>query len=253
MHADKPYFNQEDCRLIDTLGQDYRITIRNDSRLFPSDLIDYFDIDIKQNLSIPKSQHQSQHQLQSQSQHQLQSQPQLQSQSNTETVNKIFGIPKDDKIIVGTTQNPLMTHWDIRSDDVNDIVDDKKRHVNNKRARYIETDTESDTNTDTDTESDTESRSDNESDTGSDSENNKLKDKLPNEIKGVNYFESSAPVQHLIQPVIQSFNLSEPYDPTIQPNQNLNQNQNQNQNLTKKKTDILDSIRDELNSALDDE
>jgi hypothetical protein len=42
MHADKPYFNQEDCRLIDTMGIDYRVVIRDDSRIFPMDLNNYF-------------------------------------------------------------------------------------------------------------------------------------------------------------------------------------------------------------------
>jgi len=38
MHADNAYFNQEDCRIIDTIGTDYRVAIRDDSRLYPIDL-----------------------------------------------------------------------------------------------------------------------------------------------------------------------------------------------------------------------
>jgi hypothetical protein len=37
MHADSPYFNQEDCKAIDTLTGDYRIVIREDSRMFATD------------------------------------------------------------------------------------------------------------------------------------------------------------------------------------------------------------------------
>lgn len=44
MHADNPYFNQEDCRMINTIGKDYRVTIRDDSRLFPIDLLSYINI-----------------------------------------------------------------------------------------------------------------------------------------------------------------------------------------------------------------
>ena len=38
MHADNPFFNQEDCRMINTIGKDYRIVLRDDSRIFPMDI-----------------------------------------------------------------------------------------------------------------------------------------------------------------------------------------------------------------------
>jgi len=41
MHADSPYFNQEDCRMINTIGKDYRCVIRDDSRIFPMDINKY--------------------------------------------------------------------------------------------------------------------------------------------------------------------------------------------------------------------
>ena len=45
MHADNPYFNQEDCRLINTIGKDYRVVIRDDSRIFPLDIKQYINIE----------------------------------------------------------------------------------------------------------------------------------------------------------------------------------------------------------------
>ena len=47
MHADNPYFNQEDCRLIDTIGKDYRIVIRDDSRIFPLDIVNHVSVECK--------------------------------------------------------------------------------------------------------------------------------------------------------------------------------------------------------------
>ena len=51
MHADNPYFNQADCKSVDTVGTDYRIVIRDDSRIFPLDLNKYFEL--KQTELIP--------------------------------------------------------------------------------------------------------------------------------------------------------------------------------------------------------
>lgn len=44
MHADNPYFNQDDCRIVNTIGTDYRVVIREDSRIFPMDINKYIDI-----------------------------------------------------------------------------------------------------------------------------------------------------------------------------------------------------------------
>jgi hypothetical protein len=44
MHANKPYFNQDDCSIVNTIDDDYRIIIRDDSRIFPADLTKYFEI-----------------------------------------------------------------------------------------------------------------------------------------------------------------------------------------------------------------
>lgn len=58
MHADKPYFNQEDCKMINTIGTDYRIVIRDDSRIFPADLNNYLELkqtELKQKELISKN------------------------------------------------------------------------------------------------------------------------------------------------------------------------------------------------------
>lgn len=49
MHADNPYFNQEhDGRMIDTIGHDYRVVLRDDSRIYPIDIAKYFgNVEIK--------------------------------------------------------------------------------------------------------------------------------------------------------------------------------------------------------------
>lgn len=44
MHADNPYFNQEDCRIVNTIKTDYRVVIRDDSRIYPIDMDKYIDI-----------------------------------------------------------------------------------------------------------------------------------------------------------------------------------------------------------------
>jgi hypothetical protein len=45
MHSDNPYFNQEDCRVINTIGKDYRVVLRDDSRIFPMDIKNYLNIE----------------------------------------------------------------------------------------------------------------------------------------------------------------------------------------------------------------
>jgi hypothetical protein len=41
LHADRPYFNQDTGRTtIDTIGDDYRVVIRDDSRLYPIDIVE---------------------------------------------------------------------------------------------------------------------------------------------------------------------------------------------------------------------
>jgi hypothetical protein len=49
LNADIPYFNQEDCRVINTIGHDYRIILRDDSRIFPMDINNYFKFE-KENI-----------------------------------------------------------------------------------------------------------------------------------------------------------------------------------------------------------
>ena len=55
MHADNPYFNQEDCRVVDTIGTDYRVIIRDDSRIFPIDIDRYIEVkkhNIKEDITV---------------------------------------------------------------------------------------------------------------------------------------------------------------------------------------------------------
>ncbi len=57
MHADNPYFNQEDCNIVNTILSDYRVTIRDDSRVFPIDISELIKIkkDTISNISKSKS------------------------------------------------------------------------------------------------------------------------------------------------------------------------------------------------------
>jgi len=46
-HSDKPYFNKDDQNIINTLKEDYRLTIRDDTRLYPYDLLNFVKNNIK--------------------------------------------------------------------------------------------------------------------------------------------------------------------------------------------------------------
>lgn len=48
MHADKPYFNHDSNNTINTESEDYRCTVRDDSRLCPLDVKKYLVIHNKQ-------------------------------------------------------------------------------------------------------------------------------------------------------------------------------------------------------------
>ena len=52
MHADKPYFNQDNCSSINTIGKDYRVSVRDDCRIFPIDVQKYF---VQENIIISGS------------------------------------------------------------------------------------------------------------------------------------------------------------------------------------------------------
>lgn len=101
MHADNPYFNQEDCRLIDTIGKDYRIVLRDDSRLFPLDLVSYVRVEheTEKHISIHGEKPVSSNSI---------------SSGNN---NKSPG-----QIIIGTTVNKIPSIWEISSDE---IIDDR--------------------------------------------------------------------------------------------------------------------------------
>lgn len=265
MHADKPYFNQEDCRLVDTIGKDYRVVIRDDSRIFPMDMNNYFHVE---NLPVNTVSN---------------------TNSNLNLNANNHQTITEDKIVVGSTLGEKNNIWDMSTEEFKDdkevkgvnkvnIDKIKQKSKNNKHSKKnrmnkkkkSDSDSESsdsdssdessnsdsdsssesdefdlnntttnnatDTNANT-TESDgvisdisnnnddnsdsSDSNSDSDSDS-SDSDSDKKKKTNNKNIKGVNYFESDE----------------------------IEKKSNES-NTTKKKTDILDSIREELNSALE--
>jgi hypothetical protein len=155
MHADKPYFNKDDCNMIDTIGKDYRVVIRDDSRIFPLDIDQYLEVKQIKSHKHKKNDHKS-------------------------------------KVKTGSTVKNKDDVWDISSEEVDD--DDKKPKINKKNgdeldSKFIDDDSlsddlSSDTDSDSDSDSDsmTEDSGDNEdksnksesgSDKTEDSESNK--------------------------------------------------------------------------------
>lgn len=181
MHADKPYFNQEDCRLINTLGNDYRVVIRDDSRIFPMDLNNYF-----KSSNVPPNPFSNNIQCSCSSNH------------NHNQNNVIVG-----DISSGSNTSSNQSHgiWDISTDA---FEDDKNNNSDDS---------------DSDTDDSDDSNDSNNSDHDSNSNSNFTSDGDKTAIKGVNYFEA---------------------------------NDDKSVISLKKKSDILDSIRDELNSAFED-
>jgi hypothetical protein len=201
MHSDNPYFNQEDCRLIDTIGKDYRVAIREDSRIFPMDINTYFRTDEKK---------------------------------------------KVERVVIGSTTDKDVDVWnsDTEDDIKNDIDNDKEdsfKEVNRINSRReiekkvtIPSD-EDDTESDDISDETSDETSDNQSDVQERSEKSErcmvstIENTEQNKKnsgrgsggsgameKGVNYFESSEEISR-----------------------------------NKKKNDILDSIRAELDSAFE--
>jgi len=207
MHADKPYFNQEDCRLIDTMGIDYRVVIRDDSRIFPMDLNNYFKHSFSPS---PSPSHDSKH--------------------NHIIVGDISDTSRTD---------PNSSIWDISTETFENNVNKNKDRGKGKgkekgkskgKNKDKSTDDESDNDDESDDDSDNElNDDDSESDHESDSEMSDRKTK----IKGVNYFEANDESVRMIDP--NTLNIC-----NVGPRELKLQN------------DILDSIRDELNSAFED-
>ena len=105
MHADNPYFNQEDCRLIDTIGKDYRVVVRDDSRLFPLDLVSYVKVE-------------------------------------REREKHVSGIPtkSTNQVIIGTTVNKIPSIWEISGDEIVDegsVTQDDKISANKEKVAHI--------------------------------------------------------------------------------------------------------------------
>lgn len=123
MHADKPYFNQEDCRLINTIGDDYRVVIRDDSRIFPMDLNNYFK---SSNLQSSNAQL-------------------VQVSNSNNNTNVIVGDVSD-----GSNQNSGI--WDISTEVFED--DKKTKKINDNDENEDCEDREDDDSSESDTESD---------------------------------------------------------------------------------------------------
>jgi len=149
MHADKPYFNKDDCNVIDTIGKDYRVVIRDDSRIFPLDIDQYLEV------------------------------KQIKSHRH-----KKDGSDSKSKVKTGSTVKGMDDVWDISSEDVEDIDDDDDKPKINKKngdeldSKFIDDDTSSDSSSDNDEdegssseEESSEGSSENPSECSSDNDN----------------------------------------------------------------------------------
>jgi hypothetical protein len=212
MHADSPYFNKEDCSAIDTLKGDYRVVIREDSRLFATDINNILSI---KNIETEKNTNTQTHQTI--------------NIKNPDHINKINNDTADNiNVVVGYTRGLAKTEWNIDSECVDDYTCD---------------DAEQTTHTDISDNSD-------DTDDGQLDDNNQFKNKLkrktnhktkhkfslsdtPNterqsssnmkikdRIKGVDYFES-------------------------------NDDEKDKKKKTSVASSVLDSIKQELNSAFE--
>jgi hypothetical protein len=189
MHADNPYFNQEDCSTVNTIKKDYRVVVRNDSRIFPIDIKNLIDIN----------------------------QTGLTSQSNVVHNNsQDVDDTKTQSVQCGSTDENGRTKnnniWDISTEEVGNT----KKHKKIKTKKSEQDDGASDRSDESD-QSDQSDQSDDETD---EIEDLTEKPKNKKEIKGVNYFDTT--------------------------------DDNDRNIMVKKKIKLLDSIRDELNSAFDD-
>lgn len=124
MHADNPYFNQEDCRLIDTIGKDYRVVIRDDSRLFPLDLVSYVRVERETEKHI--------------SVHGDKINVSVAGVSKASDSDR--GMVKSPaQIIVGSTVNKIPSIWEISSDEfVDDHEDSKDNHKETQKNSPVQ-------------------------------------------------------------------------------------------------------------------
>ncbi len=220
MHADNPYFNQDDCRMIDTIGKDYRIVIRDDSRIFPLDICSKCEKSHEQVITGFTN-------------------PIITNSSNNQKINGNSMFNKIEVIESKTLNNDI---WDLSTEkfqeDASHLKKSRKQKKKNSRKLNFHKlkvdsidskDTNCDSeNSDYDSDSSTAfgSSSDPESDnmlTNDSTESNTTKNNSKNirsedanQIKGVNFFDD-----------------------------------NDKSKNKKKKPDILDSIREELNSAFE--
>ena len=114
MHADSPYFNQEDCSAIDTLKGDYRIVIREDSRLFSTDfknLISSF-----KKIETNKGIHSKQKSSRTKSTINIKNTDRSKRPNNKKSDNI--------EVVVGYTVGKAKTEWDIVSENADDCSED---------------------------------------------------------------------------------------------------------------------------------
>lgn len=272
MHADSPYFNQEDCRMINTIGKDYRIVIRDDSRIFPMDIRAMFGT----SESIITSQAMARGDVKVPTN--VANQPSNRQQMNRSVKPSYLDKPGEQpvlKVTIGATDNvskdvvkKILTddktvtrsqEWDIMSEELKDdefvTHDNIGRSKNRERSTAIgnksvttlkkrdqeitsdnqDDDTDSSYSSDVSTDSDDSYDSDSdistvhsESDNGRYQRRKRASRKINGnrkhrsiDVKGFNYFENSDDVSYDTEPFI------------------------------KKRDDLLDSIRVELDSVFE--
>jgi hypothetical protein len=202
MHADKPYFNQENCCLIDTIGKDYRVVIRDDSRLFPLDINKYIKIE-----------------------------------NENKNNNKVCET-NDNYVLVGTTVPKNPNVWTATSEDFENnntkYIKNKRYKNHSKLSSNNEIESLSDSN-ETDNES-VEINTNNLMDTD-DSEDT-------NDVSSFNYSKTKDNNEFNFEE--ESTNRSEIIGVNYFDSNDVTTNKK-----NKKRKDILDSIREELNSAFE--
>jgi hypothetical protein len=212
MHADSPYFNKEVCSAIDTLKGDYRVVIREDSRLFATDFNNMLLIkNIETEKSINTQTHQTKTTINIKN-------PNHTNHINNDATNNI-------NVEVGYTRGLAKTEWNIDSECVDDYTCDEVEQTTHTDM----TDTSDDTNDDQLDENNQFKNKLNRrtkhkfslSDTPNTERLSSSNMKINNRIKGVDYFES-------------------------------NDDEKDKKKKTSVASSVLDSIKQELNSAFED-
>jgi hypothetical protein len=229
MHADKPYFNQEECNMIDTIGTDYRIIIRDDSRIFPSDLNNYFEL--KQIELIPKNLNSADGNIVSWSCKKKIPESNtniIELKEKSEIQNKHLKELNSNNVVIGSTQwdnepdniidTSLNTIIDTNIIDVVKKCDDGPNSDDLKNESYKEYDNDNDSYSDSNNESNSELNNESTDDLEKRSHYNL--ENISHDTNNENYFERNNNIKILV---------------------------------TKNKIELLDSIRNDLDSVLNHE